>query len=140
MTSPKCPRFNNCGAMLCPMDEFLEHRSWYVDEEICTRRDFQNLDWIRKQKRIAKIKSVPNDKYFTAEMLQAIRHVRKGIEGINPDQPLEKSHLAERRWIDEKDGRVIAEQKVKPRRVVAKEKDNLVFVGKKTGGKKRRQK
>lgn len=129
MDQSNCPKFEaGCGAPLCPLDESLiGNQIWYPDEEICKRKDFQNLDWVKKQKAIAKGKA-PQDRYFTIPMLQAIKQVRKGIEGINPDQPLKQAEEGERKWIaQKKSGQVIAEQNDKVGRVVAKKKDNLVF-------------
>lgn len=129
MNKDSCPNFEKgCSAPLCPLDEgSREHGIWYPDEEICSRKDFQSLDWIRKQKAIVKAKS-PFDKYFTPAMIQAISQVRKGILGINPDQPLEKARETERKWIaGKKSGRVIAEQNQKASRVVAKKRANLIL-------------
>ena len=127
-SKPDCPKFDDCSAPLCPLQQnTVDGGIWYPDEEICKRRNFQNLDWIRKQKAIIKAKA-PNDRYFTVEMLKAIKQVRKGIEGIDPDQPLEQGQEAERKWIAEKKGgRVIAKQNHKRQRVVAKKKDNLIL-------------
>ena len=131
MNKANCPNFDDCESPLCPMDEdSIRNGVFYPDEQICTRRGFQNLDWLRKQKAIIKAKA-PNDRYFTVEMLQAIRQVRKGIEGIRPDQPLEQAKEAERKWILEKQGgRVIAKQNQKPQQVIASKKDNSVYTGK----------
>jgi len=130
MNEITCPQFDNCSAPLCPLQpNTIDGGIWYPGEEICNRRGFQNLDWAKKQKLIVKAKA-PLDKYFTVEMLKAIKQVRKGIEGINPDQSLEQAEEAERKWIAEKKGgRVIANQNQKPRQVIAKKKDNLVFAG-----------
>lgn len=125
----ECPKFiDGCSAPLCPVDtDSVEGGIWYSDGEICRRRDFQNLDWIKRQRQIAKLK-VTKDKYFTVPMLQAIKQVRKGIQGINPDQLLEETKKAERKWIAEKKGgRVIAKQNPKTPRVIAEEKDNLAL-------------
>ena len=128
MNKIDCPNFDDCSAPLCPLQQnTVDGGIWYPDEEICKRRNFQNLDWIRKQKAIIKAKA-PCDKYFTVAMLRAIRQVRRGIEGINPDQPLKQAEEAEEKWIAEKKGgRVIAKQSRKPQRVVAKKKDNLIL-------------
>jgi len=131
MSKIDCHNFEDCSAPLCPIDDnSTSNGVWYPDEEICNRRGFQNLDWIRKQKAIVKARA-PADRYFTVQMLQAARQVRKGIEGISPDQPLEQARRAERRWIEEKKGgRVIAKQNQKTQQVIASKKDNLVSVGK----------
>jgi len=130
MNRVDCPNFEKgCSAPLCPLDEnSITNQIWYPGvEEICSRKDFQSLDWIQKQKAIVKAKA-PAEKYFTVPMLQAINQVRKGIQGLDPAHPLEKAKEAEKGWIAEKkSGRVIAEQTQKARRVVAKKKHNLTL-------------
>lgn len=128
MNQIDCPHFDNCSAPLCPLQpDTVDGSIWYPDEEICNRKDFQSLDWIANQKAIVKAKA-PADKYFSASMLQFIRQVRKGIEGINPDQPLKQAKEAERKWIAaKKGGRVIANQNQKPPPVVAKQRGNLAL-------------
>ena len=120
-----CPNFNSCDSPLCFLDETsVKSGIWYPGEGICRRRDAP--DWVRKQKAIAKTKA-PSDKYFTVEMLEAIKQVRKGIGGINPDQPLRQAKEAEGKWIvEKKEGRVIAKKNQKPHRVVAKKRETLV--------------
>ena len=124
-----CPKFEDCSATLCPLADSLRKLIWYPDEDICKRRGFQTLDWIRKQKAIVKVKA-PEDRYFTVEILEAIRQVRKGIEGISPDQPLEQAKKTERKWIMEKgDGRVLANQNSELCRVTRAKRTDLVAVG-----------
>lgn len=124
-----CPKFEDCSAPLCPLADNLRHLIWYPDEDICERRGFQILDWIKKQKAIVKVKA-PADRYFTVEMLEGIKQVRKGIEGINPDQPLEQAKKSERKWMIEKEsGRVIAKQNSKPSGVTCAKRSDLVAVG-----------
>jgi len=124
-----CPKFENCSATVCPLADNLQHLIWYPDEDICKRRDFQTLDWLRKQKAIVKAKA-PEDRYFTVEMLKAIKQIRKGIEGIGPDQPIKQAEEAERRWIAEKKkGRVIANQNSEPPQVTRDKRSDLVAVG-----------
>ena len=128
MNKIDCPKFEDCSATLCPLANNLRHLIWYADEAICKRRDFQTLDWIKKQKAIVKTHA-PNDRYFTVEMLEAIGQVRKGIESISPDQPLEQAKKAERKWIMEKGGgRVIANQNSKPHQVTRAKRSDLVAV------------
>ena len=116
-----CKKYNDCSAPLCPMDDSLSHGIFYIDEDICASREFQTLDWIKKQKLVVKA-STCKDKYFTAEMLKAAKQIRKGTEGIDPDQPLSQAVKAEEAWIKGK--QVVAKEEKKPKRVVAKKKDN----------------
>ena len=105
-----CPHFDDCSAPLCPLQP-VDGGIWYPNEEICRSRKFQSLPWIKKQKAVVKIKA-PDDKYFTVKMLQALKQVRRGIEGINPDQPLEQANKAEEKWVREhqKTRRIIANE------------------------------
>lgn len=63
---------------------------------------FQTLEWIKKQKLIAK-KYGSTDGFFNLKMLNVIQHVQKGINGANPDLPL--SSKADDKWISERIGR-----------------------------------
>jgi len=127
-----CLQFEEgCSAPLCPLDEdSIKDGIWYPDEEVCHRRGAPY--WVKRQKAIVKVKAL-SDKYFTVEMLEAIRQVRKGIEGINPDQPLEQAEEAEGIWIVGKGGgRVIAKKNQKPHRVIAKKRKTLADATMKT--------
>ena len=84
MTNDRCPSFEGCSASLCPLDKGVGTYCWYPDEPICSFRQFQRLDWVRKQRLIAK-RHGSIDRYFTVKMLQEIQRVRKGIKGADPD-------------------------------------------------------
>jgi len=130
MNNIDCIRFEDCSAPICPLQQnTTDSGIWYPGEDICIARKFQTLRWVKKQKAIAKVKA-PQDSYFTVEMLEAVKQVRKGIEGISPDQPLEQAKKAERKWIIEKrGGRVIANQNPKAARVTRAKRGDLVAVG-----------
>jgi len=98
MTSPQCRRYDTCNAPLCPMDEHsLKHCIWYPDEDICSLRANSSILWIQNQKKIKK-KAGRVDRYFTFEMLNRDFTIRKGIEGLDPDQS-EQYQL--KRWLKE---------------------------------------
>jgi hypothetical protein len=130
-TKVDCPHFDNCGAPLCPLQEnALEVGIWYPDEEICRAKRFQTLGWVRKQKGIVKAKALA-DRYFTVEMLQAIRRVHRGIEGINPDQPLKEAEDAERKWVEQRKGTYNKANKIQgSASKTSGKRDNLVLAGK----------
>lgn len=131
MKEVTCSRVN-CSAPLCPLQkDKLKDGIWFPDEEVCGLRKFQNTNWIKKQKLVAKAFS-DKDKYFTVEMLLSTRQVRKGIEGIDPDQPLDKALAAEQKWITEKGKRVVANEKKKSGSVVANENSKLKKTSRKT--------
>lgn len=79
-----CPSFENCEAMLCPLDKDIKLRVWYPDEPICGRKDYQNIEWLKKQKEIAK-KVLVKGNYFNLEIIQAIKKIDLLTEGINPN-------------------------------------------------------
>lgn len=123
-----CPRFEDCSAPLCPLAENLELSIWYSNEHLCSRKVFQNLGWIKRQKAIVKVRA-PEDRYFTVEMLEAIKQVRKGIDGISPDQPLEQARKAEAKWTMEKRrGRAIANRDSERCGVTRAKRSGLVAV------------
>lgn len=95
MNKEQCKNFEGCDALLCPMDEssWKDARIWYPDEDICNLRKFQTLDWIKKQKQIAR-KHGSIEGFFNIRMLQAIKKVSKGISGANPDNGMS----AEQQW------------------------------------------
>lgn len=123
MNELNCPKFEDCSAPLCPLEKnSLKNGVWYADEEICRRKDFQGLDWIKRQRAITRLGASP-DRYWTIGMLKVIRQVRRGIEGIDPDQPLKQAKEMEEKWtVEKKEGRVIANQIEKERRVIAGQK------------------
>lgn len=100
MVKEECKHFGRCFAPLCPISgkEKSYLYIWYPDEKICSLRKFQTLDWVKKQKLIAKRHgSVAH--FFTIRMLQAIKRVSRGITGIDPDnkRDTEKQWLKTRR-------------------------------------------
>ena len=123
----RCPNWERCSAPLCPLDETsLANGIWYpLSEEICSRKDFQTLDWIRNQKGIVKA-GAPDNRFFNLSMLQATRQVRKGIQGVSPDQALEAARRAERQWIEEHQAkRVVAKKSRSPPRSIANRRNTL---------------
>jgi hypothetical protein len=133
-----CQKYEECSAPICPLEKnSVDNGIWYADEEICQVRKCQRLPLIMKQKLVAKA-GASNDKYFTAEMLLSKKQIRKGIEGIDPDQPLDRADAEEKKWMGIKGKRVVAAKKKKSQRVVAKKKVNLKKTGKKRGRKRGR--
>ncbi len=90
-----CRYFVKCNAPFCPLDRESLDGVWYPGEEICRRRDFANLDWIRRQKKIAKR---AQQGYFTIQMLKRDCVIRKGIKGLDPDRGREEQL---KKWLKE---------------------------------------
>ncbi len=91
MTPEECPRFNLCGAALCPLSS--EDFVWYSDEEICKLSDFQDTTLIRTQKKIQRRRA---SGVFTKAMLDRKIIVGKNIKGLHAD---EVDRKAEDTWI-----------------------------------------
>ena len=76
-----CPSFVECRAPLCPLDESLYKGAvWYADEDICGAREFRNLAWIRKQR---KLKKARRRGFFTFDMLEVLGS--RTANGVDPD-------------------------------------------------------
>ena len=93
MPAANCPSFENCEAILCPLD-VKPCTEWYPGEPICIRRDFRSISWIRTQRRINKV-ACSSDYFFNIPMLQIIERVHRGLVGANP----ERVTGAAKRWI-----------------------------------------
>lgn len=55
-TMKACSRFNTCNANLCPLDQDRELRTWFIGEAVCSRPDFRELPWIRRQRKLNRVK------------------------------------------------------------------------------------
>ena len=54
----KCRHFERCSAPLCPVDEMIRRRLWYVGEPVCKNPFYTKLGWIRKQRTIQRKKII----------------------------------------------------------------------------------
>jgi len=84
MKAKECPRYEACGAPVCPLN-FPERFDWFPSDEICKNKNYSNLDWIKNQKKIAK-KAKDPDKYFNFRMLNQNCRITKGIIGLDPEK------------------------------------------------------
>ena len=80
-----CNYFETCSAQMCPLDEDIEKRIWYSDEEICRLRKFTKIKLIRNQKKIKRRQVDPNH-YFTNEMLEKNFRITKALKGLAADK------------------------------------------------------
>jgi hypothetical protein len=94
MDNKLCNLIEKCEtpeAPLCPMlAESLTHGIWYPNEAVCRAQKFQNLPWLKNQRRIASLKLNMDDGYFTIRMLSslppaAITIKLKGADPCYPD-------------------------------------------------------
>lgn len=114
MEAKECPRFEACGATICPLNS-PEKSIWYPSDGICKNWDYSNLDWIKNQKKIAK-KAKDGSKYFNFQMLNRNCRITKGIIGLDPEKDegfqlkkwftlhptLKKMSLAQRKAVGER--------------------------------------
>jgi hypothetical protein len=87
----------------------VENGRWYADEQICKAKKFQNLPWIRKQKRIARLGLAVDDGFFTVRMLNSIQAtaITKNLKGADSDYL-----ISELKWLEQRaEKRASAEQK-----------------------------
>jgi len=92
-----CKSSERCSAPLCPLDAVsLERGIWYPGEEICVNREFNSLDAIKNQRKIAKKAKSPST-FFTFKMLSRNCIIGSGISGLNPDK--EDWREQEKQWL-----------------------------------------
>jgi len=93
MTCPKCERYDDCDAPLCPRDEQTRDGGWFPDEPICPLRRLVP-DWVRLQRKLAK-RLGGRVEYFTIAMLEAVQYPSRVKYGLDPDAVPE---IAEKQW------------------------------------------
>lgn len=81
--SIQCRAYESCAAPLCPKDVNAGRCLWFADEPVCTLRKVP--DWVRKQRRIARLPNTDLSKYFTLYMLNATRRIGCGVRGADPN-------------------------------------------------------
>lgn len=121
-----CPHWDDCESPLCPLDATsLEFGIWFGDEAICRAKHYQSLDWVKAQKRIAKLRLGADDGFFNVAMLAAVKQPRPGLKGLNPDMEIGQSKNAEKRWIAQKGPRVSYGKIPKGGQVTRAKRDNV---------------
>lgn len=132
-TQKDCRRFNDCEAPLCPLDETsLRAGIWYSNEQICKSHKFASFGWIKRQKKIARLRLAANAGFFTVAMLNSIRAITKNLKGADP-----ANFESEAKWFKQRgrqgsknQGDCKANQNQKGGVPIAKKKNNLVHAGK----------
>ncbi|MEM0159911.1 MAG: hypothetical protein QW393_04110 [Candidatus Micrarchaeaceae archaeon] len=109
-----CKFFNSCSASLCPLDSKIREKIWLPEEsdEICRNKEFAGLQFIKTQKKVARIVKKRNEKrddYFSYEMLNRNIVVKSGIRGI-PEPPNTKAPM---KWYQDKERKWLFEHPVK---------------------------
>lgn len=95
-----CPQYDTCSAPLCPLDLASLHGAvWYANEEVCRKSHGGPApQFIRVQRRIARLKEPETRGYFTYAMLDAVGKVTRGTTGLDVDGIGDKA-TQERNWI-----------------------------------------
>ena len=96
-TPEECPRFEKCDAPLCPLDsDSLKNGIWYPDEEICKYQEVNQLDWIKRQRKLSE--KAQFGFYFTYEMLNHKFIIRNGIKGLDPNRTESQEQVDLKKW------------------------------------------
>ena len=51
-----CKHFLTCNANLCPLDQDMAWRSWFIGEDVCKFKEHKDLPMIRRQKQLNRLK------------------------------------------------------------------------------------
>ena len=78
-----CAHFQDCAAPLCPKDIEIKDKMWFPDEPICRLKIVP--EWVRKEKKIARLKDIDCGRYFTVRMINSCEQIKKDIQGADPD-------------------------------------------------------
>ena len=78
-----CRHYKNCDAPLCPEDVNVKQCLWFPGEPVCRLRNAP--EWIAKQRRINRVKSINREKYFTVRMLERIKEITSDLEGADSE-------------------------------------------------------
>lgn len=67
-----CKHFISCNANLCPLDQEIRLRSWFIGEQVCKSKDHARDPMIRRQKQLNRLRPQKYiDKPLSAEWLIA---------------------------------------------------------------------
>ena len=96
-TPEECPRFEKCDAPLCPLDsDSFKNSIWYPDEEICKYQKVNQLEWIKRQRKLSE--KAQFGFYFTYEMLNHKFIIRNGIKGLDPNRTESQEQADLKKW------------------------------------------
>ena len=78
-----CRHYQNCDAPLCPEDVNLKQCLWFPGEPVCRLKNVP--DWVTKQRKIARLKGINPEKYFTIRILERIEEITSDLEGADSE-------------------------------------------------------
>lgn len=99
--SKECQRWNGCSAPICPI---YGGDQWFKDEEICKKSEFSDLNWIKRQRKIART-AIDTDTLYTKTMLERDCVVTKQIQGLDPDREYSCREADEEGWLRKHPGK-----------------------------------
>ncbi len=78
-----CHHYQNCDAPLCPEDVNLKQCLWFPGEPVCRLKNAP--EWAHKQRKIAKLKNIDKEKYFTVRILDRIKEITDDLQGADTE-------------------------------------------------------
>jgi hypothetical protein len=97
VTSTNCKYFEGCSAPMCPRDAGAAQAVWFADEQVCRLQDVP--EWVKRQRKIAKIGVPAVAGCFTLPMLERRCIIGKKMAGIDPDATEIDRKIAEESWL-----------------------------------------
>ena len=94
----KCKYFDDCSAPMCPRDKVTVYTAWFAGEPVCRLHDVP--EWVKRQRKIAKIGIDETAGCFTLPMLERRCVIGKKITGIDPDGDETERKEAEKIWLE----------------------------------------
>jgi hypothetical protein len=90
-----CKYFDGCSAPLCPKDDGITDRTWFVDEDICRLADVP--EWIRRQRKVSRKAALGG--CFIFSILNYDCRITKGMKGIDPNGTDKERIAGETAWL-----------------------------------------
>jgi len=123
----ECDRVE-CGASLCPLDNEINDKCWYANDEICKYRKVNQCQFIKTQRKIQR-KTKGRDPvdvgYFTFQMLNRNIKVYKGIKGLDPNCHKDTESERIEKWLNKHPVIIVTEKLRERGRRLAEYKNKL---------------
>jgi hypothetical protein len=92
-----CKHFEDCSVPICPRDAGAAQAVWFADEQVCRLQDAP--EWVKRQRKIAKIGVSATAGCFTLNMLERRCVIGKKITGTDHDATDAERKIAEENWL-----------------------------------------
>ncbi|MDP2719674.1 MAG: hypothetical protein Q8P44_07590 [Dehalococcoidia bacterium] len=96
-----CHFYLTCTAPLCPKDMNADNSIWFPDEPVCRLRS--TPEWVKKQKKITRLKKIERSNYFTVDLLNSIININNQLKGKEVSQPPSNEIIIRRQISRQKD-------------------------------------